>query len=574
MANIIEFKAGNRIDIEANENSHRIKFSSVDELSANQKAALNNPLAKEENKFVTESEVVGRIVKEIIDHPEKLDKCDPPEGSILLTTSGEYTIPEDGYYEIRFCGGGASGNGVYSGHSTYDDLTFTFKTNNSLLNAIGKICEEKIYSAYSYAFFFGAGGSSGFLKTLKLNLKANNKIEFTIGAGGTVYNPPNSNHIIGRWGNHTSVRIHNLNYLAFGGVNIRITAGNYVENSTPALVPEPYDGIKGATRGGNGIYHDKRDILEEIIAQNGACRGGVNGDTYHGFCGGGGGGVIPGDISAGKGGAKTAARGYGAGGGGICAPYGSDELLRKVLSSGYGAQGAVLIQKIGELSSDYTPLPEFPKFFTKNTKFTIPTTGIYKFSLVGGGGGGGIGGSSSSNIFRGGYGGSTSIIIDGITYTARGGIGGISPAFDTMPSYYQAYDGNSGCVLGAFNNKGAEDGAGKGGASNLYNNKYHGGGGSPLNYNIDGMVSGDFLPNCIINNLIPFAKGWGAGGTSIESDIQGGSSGFLFTKDIHLTEGTEIDIKVGAGGVRAVNPKSILFPGSGAPGAVLIEKIS
>lgn len=212
----------------------------------------------------------------------------------------------------------------------------------------------------------------------------------------------------------------------------------------------------------------------------------------------------------------------------------------------------------------------FPKFFTSSTNYTIPKTGRYKISMVGGGAGGmALDGGHTGNA---GSGGSTSVTIKGASYSATGGA-------SNKPKSSIPYDGKQGACSGGNKGERGEDGAGQGGVP--YNTYSGGGGGSPLNFNID-QISGGIVsagvskgypnPNCS-------GKGYGAGGggygTQDRNDAAGGCSGYLVIKELTIEESTPITIKIGGGGAAGEvrHTGGDYIAGSGAQGAVLLEWI-
>ena len=129
MANSIEFVAGNGIAIELNESSRSIKITS-NELTANQKAALNNPSVSSTNKFISASEVDVKIQTAIQNGGATPGPA--PEGfPKFFTSSTNYTIPKTGRYKISMVGGGAGGISQYASHNSFEtgggDTSITIK---------------------------------------------------------------------------------------------------------------------------------------------------------------------------------------------------------------------------------------------------------------------------------------------------------------------------------------------------------------------------------------------------------------------------------------------------------------
>ena len=290
MPNIIELIAGSGIKINADKDSGKITLSS-------------------ESNNINSSE--GALTKAFI------DLIRLSTDGIIIDKSSTYKVPFTGKYEIRLCGGGAAGN-----------------------------CPT--------AISWGAGGNSGYLETLEIQLTKDMDINITIGAGGigAKYNESWPNN--GRGGD-TIITIDSQQYTAKGGKpNIISSGGPGNLSSNLALIDIPFDGKRGSAYA-SGLLSSANSYT---VASNGAMIGGSTGVmecdasgnviTFPGGystngCGGGG-GVIAGYIKAGKGLSATPAIGYGAGGGGGVHSGGPNQ----VVAGGNGAQGAVQIKYLGE----------------------------------------------------------------------------------------------------------------------------------------------------------------------------------------------------------------------------------
>lgn len=104
---ILEFIAGNGIDLEANATDCTIKVTNTATIPANQKAALNNDKASASNRFITDKEMDDKLLAAI----NGTSANPSPEGfPKFITTSSTFNIPKAGKYKISAVGGGGSGS--------------------------------------------------------------------------------------------------------------------------------------------------------------------------------------------------------------------------------------------------------------------------------------------------------------------------------------------------------------------------------------------------------------------------------------------------------------------------------
>lgn len=108
-ANIVNFVAGNGINIVANETLDTLTINATESLSNDQKAALQNDKANDGNKFITNDELMT-LLGQHVSTPDGYPK--------FITDSGTVVIPRTGYYRIRAVGGGGGGGGGDVGDGT------------------------------------------------------------------------------------------------------------------------------------------------------------------------------------------------------------------------------------------------------------------------------------------------------------------------------------------------------------------------------------------------------------------------------------------------------------------------
>ena len=306
----MEFIAGNGISLTIDRETRKITISSNIEIPV--------PLDKGGTGRVDlTSEDIDNLkrIKEFINNniPNK------PVEEIWFKSTGYHRIEKGGRYELKLCGGGASGAG---------------SQHNSTNNGYG-----------------GAGGNSGYLVTKIITIKNSEYVDVTIGAGGIFYKSMN----VGAHGNETKVNIGSLGItVAKGGEVFRDQyAGAAGKASIPIMPSTIYDEKQGSTMGGCGTIIGSMftgasyATLRSKNGMDGIMRGGVcmdidsNGLMSYG--GGGGSGIIEGDIEAGIGSCLTTAKGYGAGGGGSALGN-----TGSVKFGGDGAQGVVVFKYLGE----------------------------------------------------------------------------------------------------------------------------------------------------------------------------------------------------------------------------------
>ena len=316
MSNKVEFVAGNGINITADNVNRKITIASTGggtipvPLPTNQGGTGRTDLTSEDFEKIKnlDSTVIKLIT--ITNQPT------------LITASGTYIIPANGKYRIRLCGGGASGNIA---------------------------CKVTNGDADNH---WGCGGNSGYLRTEELILQKNTVLNIVIGAGGLF----DATTPVARNGGNTTIEINGTNYEALGGeANTNIRGRNASAPKNPSIL---YDGIQGSAIGGSGglLQYNHNSYNYIILPTNGMTANGLGGlhgsgnpvDFISYTCGGGAGGVIKGNILAGRGYALTAAQGYGAGGGGGGA--GAFDVLNYPIDGilpGNGASGAVEITYLG-----------------------------------------------------------------------------------------------------------------------------------------------------------------------------------------------------------------------------------
>ena len=326
MPNIVELLVGDGINIETSPTDGTVKLVNSSALSDQQRAALNNDKANENNKYLTSSEIDEKINAALENMNGEIPpgpNITPPNFPKLITASSDFVIPQNGRYRIRFCGG-------------------------------------------------GGGGSAG----------ANSK-----------------NNGSGTNGADTVVAINGLKLIAYGGQGSYTTTHlTYLASlNWPGLTFIKYDGKKGACSGGtgvgigggggnfsNGIITDPElnDRIDIHDGGNGAGAGGKHGsyiyiidNIKYGINGGGGGGVISGNIKGGDGEnvalynihypnkpvvyyGASGGLGYGTGGGGVVQDSGIDGNHPSM--PGYGGAGG---------GSGY--LRTIEPMLAKNTKITI-----------------------------------------------------------------------------------------------------------------------------------------------------------------------------------------------------------
>ena len=351
MSNIVELIAGDGISIETNPSDGSVKLINDNNIAKNQKKALENDKANENNKFLTDSEVQEKINKCIGNDTGPIGpgpNTPPPDFPKLITSSGRFVIPQNGRYRIKFCGGGGGGAGGGGG-----------------MAVIGSPQENEFRKTY------------------------------------------------GKNGNSTTIEFHGATYIAGGGTGAVYIYNNIgrISFCYAGDIYLRYNGTNGAVKGGNSTdpFSGSASVLTED-GGNGAMPGGEKGyflDIKYNIktdvCGGGAGGVINGNISGGDGGngywhdmtnndrhlryyGGKGGKGYGAGGGGagsgsqfgsntgaggsgyletITARLGKDEIIKINIGAGGkggekttfsltpqsyageggdGAQGAVLIE--------------------------------------------------------------------------------------------------------------------------------------------------------------------------------------------------------------------------------------
>lgn len=128
---ILEFIAGNGIDLEANSTDCTIKMTNTATIPANQKAALNNDKASASNKFITDKEMDDKLLAAI----NGTSANPSPEGfPKFITTSSTITIPKAGKYKISAVGGGGSGS---FGKAGLDGAATVVVTPNKTITANG-----------------------------------------------------------------------------------------------------------------------------------------------------------------------------------------------------------------------------------------------------------------------------------------------------------------------------------------------------------------------------------------------------------------------------------------------------
>lgn len=260
MPNIVELLVGDGINIETSPTDGTMKLVNSSALSDQQRAALNNDKANENNKYLTSSEVDEKINKMLGKNNDPVapgPNTAPPGFPKLITSSGNFVIPQNGRYRIKFCGGGgggAAGSG-FDADAKSDNPTF-----------------QSNWEKYRITY-----GQNGNPTSIEINGEM-----YTVSGGNGATFVYLRDHYLGGIGGKT--------YLKYNGDNGAVSGGDAafeLDYARPEYLPyAAKNGENAAMPGGS-----RGKTIRNLTTTNNFA-----------YCtGGGAGGVIAGNVKAGKG---------------------------------------------------------------------------------------------------------------------------------------------------------------------------------------------------------------------------------------------------------------------------------